>query len=109
VDVLPGVPTIGVFEALACGIPLVVGGWRDSEGLFSAGHDHLVAANGREMARHMRMLLRDTDARRELARNGRERVLAKHTCAHRVDELVEIARVLETRGTAPPPIQRATA
>ncbi|WP_245986740.1 CgeB family protein [Azospirillum thermophilum] len=29
---LPGIPTIRVFEALACGIPLVSAPWRDSEG-----------------------------------------------------------------------------
>ena len=34
VDALPGIPTIRVFEALACGIPLVSAPWRDEEGLF---------------------------------------------------------------------------
>ena len=31
---LPGIPTIRVFEALACGIPLVSAPWHDAEGLF---------------------------------------------------------------------------
>ena len=35
--VLPGIPTIRVFEALACGIPLVSAPWSDSEGLFTPG------------------------------------------------------------------------
>ena len=34
VDHLPGIPTIRVFEALACGIPLVCAPWRDTERLF---------------------------------------------------------------------------
>jgi spore maturation protein CgeB len=43
VTMLPGIPTIRVFEALACGIPLVCSPWSDSEGLFRPGHDYLVA------------------------------------------------------------------
>ncbi len=34
---LPGIPTIRVFEALACGIPLVSAPWDDAEGLFRPG------------------------------------------------------------------------
>ena len=38
VETLPGIPTIRVFEALACGIPLVSAPWHDSERLFSRGN-----------------------------------------------------------------------
>ncbi len=34
---LAGIPTIRVFEALACGIPLVCSPWRDEENLFRPG------------------------------------------------------------------------
>ena len=37
VEALPGIPTIRVFEALACGIPLVCAPWDDAEGLFTPG------------------------------------------------------------------------
>ncbi|HVH45504.1 MAG TPA: glycosyltransferase [Labilithrix sp.] len=90
VEQLPGVPTIRVFEALACGIPLVSGYWRDTDGLFRSGVDYLVAKNGSEMRAHMRTLLSDPDACHELAARGRESILARHTCAHRVDELFAI-------------------
>ena len=36
VERLPGIPTIRVFEALACGIPLVSAPWRNSENLFTS-------------------------------------------------------------------------
>ena len=39
VEALPGIPTIRVFEALACGIPLVSAPWEDAEHLFSPGQD----------------------------------------------------------------------
>ncbi|TIV05438.1 MAG: glycosyltransferase, partial [Mesorhizobium sp.] len=40
---LPGIPTIRMFEALACGIPLVSAPWSDVEGLFRSGTDFLFA------------------------------------------------------------------
>ncbi|MCY1020018.1 CgeB family protein [Pyxidicoccus sp. MSG2] len=102
-SVLPGIPTIRVFEALACGIPLVSAPWEDAEGLFTPGRDFLVARDGAEMERHLRMLLADEGARHELASHGRRTVLARHTCAHRVDELLGICRELGVdTGAAPP-------
>jgi spore maturation protein CgeB len=88
---LPGIPTIRVFEALACGIPLVSAPWHDAEGLFSPGEDFLVARDGDEMRRHLEALLADPDRAAALAERGRRTVLARHTCAHRVDELLAIA------------------
>jgi spore maturation protein CgeB len=103
VQALPGIPTIRVFEALACGIPLVCSPWDDAEGLFVPGQDFLVARHGEEMKRHLRALLEDADMAEELAQHGRETVLARHTCAHRVDELLLICRELgiETGAAAP--------
>jgi spore maturation protein CgeB len=92
---LPGIPTIRVFEALACGIPLVSAPWDDVEGLFTPGEDFLVAHDGAEMEAHLRFLLEDGNAARKLAEHGRSTVLARHTCAHRVDELLDIYAGLE--------------
>ena len=91
---LPGIPSIRVFEALACGIPLVSAPWDDVEGLFSPGRDFLLARNGLEMNRHLRMLLEDETAAHELRFHGLRTVRAKHTCAHRVDQLLDICREL---------------
>src|SRR3954452_7371096 len=53
VDALPGIPTIRVFEALACGIPLICAPWHDEERLFLPGVDYLVAHDPDEMERHL--------------------------------------------------------
>ena len=90
VERLPGIPTIRVFEALACGIPLICAPWHDSEGLFQPGRDYLAVSNGEEMQRAMRSLLADPALGGELAAHGRATVLARHTCCHRVDELLAI-------------------
>jgi spore maturation protein CgeB len=92
--ILPGIPTIRVFEALACGIPLVSAPWSDAEHLFRPGQDYLVAQNGEEMTQHLRTLRDDAALRSELVRSGLETILARHTCAHRVDELLAIVATL---------------
>ena len=97
VRALPGIPTIRPFEALACGIPLVSAPWDDVEGLFTPGVDYLCARNGREMKRHLRDVLRDREPARERAQAGLRTILARHTCAHRVDALLAIARSLGVR------------
>jgi spore maturation protein CgeB len=91
VETLPGIPTIRPFEALACGIPLVCSRWDDVEGLFEPGEDFLVARDGEEMRTHLRAVLRDRDLARHLAQRGRRTILERHTCGHRVDELLAIA------------------
>ena len=93
-DMLPGIPTIRVFEALACGIPLICAQWDDTEHLFTPGQDYLVARDGAEMADHLRTLVHEPERARALAGHGRRTVLARHTCAHRVDELLTICREL---------------
>jgi len=87
---LPGIPTIRPFEALACGIPLISAPWNDVEHLFEPGKDFLVAHNGSEMRQHLRAVLDDRQLAQQLADHGLKTVLARHTCAHRVDELLSI-------------------
>lgn len=87
---LPGIPTIRVFEALACGIPLVSAPWEDVEGLFTPGKDFLIAHTGEEMKQQLKDLLQDEQKRKEIAHHGHQTILQRHTCAHRVDELLDI-------------------
>lgn len=94
VRVLPGIPTIRVFEALACGIPLICSPWEDVEGLFTPGQDYLVAQNSAEIEQHLRMVLNDTDVACALAEHGWQTVCERHTCSHRVEELMAICQQL---------------
>ena len=101
---LHGIPTIRMFEALACGIPLISAPWQDTELLFRPGMDYLVAANGNEMQRHLRAVLNDGALAESLARHGLETIRARHSCAHRVDELLHILTTLRAR-----PMRRSVA
>ena len=87
---LPGIPTIRVFEALACGIPLLCAPWEDSEGLFTKGQDYLQAETQEQMTRDMRAVAQDADLREALATHGLATIRARHSCAHRADELLGI-------------------
>ncbi len=87
---LPGIPTIRVFEALACGIPLVSAAWDDAEQLFAAGEDFLMAHTPAEMRSHLSAVLNDAALRESLCAHGLETIRRRHTCAHRVDELLAI-------------------
>ncbi|WP_297509945.1 glycosyltransferase [uncultured Caulobacter sp.] len=98
VEALPGIPTIRVFEALACGIPLVSAPWRDVEGLFRPGTDYLIGEDRAAMTTHLRAVAADPELRQSLAQHGLETIRARHTCAHRVDELLAILRRI---GAAP--------
>jgi spore maturation protein CgeB len=97
IENLPGIPTIRPFEALACGIPLISAPWDDAEHLFRTGKDYLIAEDGEAMKSRLRDVLSDDDLASSLIRSGRETILARHTCRHRVDELLAI---LSQCGTA---------
>lgn len=100
-EVLPGIPTIRVFEALACGIPLVSAPWQDSEHLFRVGQDFLMVRNGAAMTQAMRDLKNDPALRSELVLNGLETITKRHTCAHRVNELLSILERLRAPADEP--------
>ena len=98
---LPGIPTIRMFEAMACGIPLISAPWDDAENLFPPG-SYLRAANGDEMKQALLNLLRDHALAAEMAKAGLEVVRDRHTCRHRVAELIEIvSSIREARRTQP--------
>jgi len=88
-----GIPTIRVFEALACGIPLISAPWQDTEQLFRSG-DLRFVANGGEMKAALDDLLANPSAAQEQARRGLETVLRHHTCEHRARQLTSICEDL---------------
>jgi spore maturation protein CgeB len=94
VEALPGIPTIRIFEALACGIPLVSAPWQDSEGLFPDG-SYIKVRNGSEAAAAFRLLTSDSRFASDLANIGLQAIRRRHTCAHRAQELLAIIENLK--------------
>jgi spore maturation protein CgeB len=78
-------PSVRLFEAAACGTPIISDCWEGIETLFEPGLEILIARSAAEVLHWVR----DTteEERRTLGERGRERVLAQHTAAHRAAEL----------------------
>ena len=91
--VIKGIPTIRVFEALACGIPLISAPWEDAEHLFRPG-DLRFVSNGDEMKHAIEFLIQNPEEAAAQAQRGLQTVLARHTCAHRAQELTNICNKL---------------
>lgn len=96
---LPGIPTIRMFEALACGIPLVSAPWRDDEQLFPPGA-YLSVASGEAMTAALRDVLHDRDLAAAMIDTGLRAIAERHTCRHRARELLGIAKSLASAPAA---------
>jgi spore maturation protein CgeB len=91
-------PSVRLFEAAACGTPIVSDRWSGIETLFEPGEE-IILADG---ADDVLTLLRDCDecCRREVARAARRRVLDSHTAAHRAAEFERYVNEVRTRKCA---------
>ena len=78
-------PSVRLFEAAACGAPIISDPWPGLEEFFVPGEEILVAESTEEMLGILRQM--PEDAAQALGRRARERVLDKHTAAHRAAEL----------------------
>jgi spore maturation protein CgeB len=104
VEALPGIPTIRVFEALSCGIPLISAPWDDVEGLFPKD-SYLPVRDGDEMQAAMSLMLNDEDYAEDMVRSGLRAIRTRHTCGHRIEELMTI---IDRLRLAPPPALGST-
>jgi spore maturation protein CgeB len=100
VRMLYGTPTIRVFEALACGATLLSTPWPDTDRLFCAGEDYVVAETPAQQEAALQWLWKDETARARLGRNGRRRIMDGHTCLHRAEQIIRI--VARLQGLQPP-------
>jgi len=78
-------PSVRLFEAAACGTPIVSDYWPGLENFFTPGHEILLARSANEVDRVLRDL--SPAAAAEIGRAAQRRVLAQHTAAHRAMEL----------------------
>ncbi|HYE04679.1 MAG TPA: glycosyltransferase [Planctomycetota bacterium] len=87
-------PSVRLFEAAACGVPVISDDWPGLGDFFVPGHEILIASDADEALAHLTM--RDAD-RRAIAARARAAVLARHTAADRAGELVEHVAALRPR------------
>lgn len=78
-------PSVRLFEAAACGAPVISDYWEGLDTFFEFGKEILVAFNSDDV---LKILNETSEAeRRAIGERARERVLREHTAAHRAAEL----------------------
>ena len=73
-------PSVRLFEAAACGTPIISDIWDGIDTLFAPGREIVLAADGRRARGPGRGFRGE---RRRIGEAARRRVLAEHTAAHR--------------------------
>jgi spore maturation protein CgeB len=105
-------PSVRLFEAAACGIPVITDAWRGIGEFFVPDEEIFVCHSADEVLQHLRGL-KETE-RHSVGQRARQRVLTAHTAMHRVatlegymDQLVHTtgafaARTAEVQSGPPP-------
>jgi spore maturation protein CgeB len=78
-------PSVRLFEAAACAVPVISDPWEGLETFFEPGTEIVVAGDGADVRRALAAI--DQPRRRAIGRRARRRVLAEHTATHRAIEL----------------------
>jgi spore maturation protein CgeB len=90
-------PSSRLFEAAACGAPIISNAWRGLDAFFEPSSELLIAESADDV---LAMLELSPAVLAALARSARERVMAEHTATHRARELVELVRSMPRRASA---------
>jgi spore maturation protein CgeB len=86
-------PSVRLFEAAACGVPVISDRWPGLTELFEEGTEILLADGAGDVLRHLATV--GAQERRAIGERARARVLAEHTAQRRVEQLEqEVAEVL---------------
>ncbi|HKO57496.1 MAG TPA: glycosyltransferase [Thermoanaerobaculia bacterium] len=78
-------PSVRLFEAAACAVPIISDWWDGLDTLFTPGREILIARSSEEVLRLLSEV--DDEERAAIGERARERVLREHTAAHRAQEL----------------------
>ncbi|AEI62033.1 glycosyltransferase [Corallococcus macrosporus] len=78
-------PSVRLFEAAACGVPIISDAWPGLETFFAPGRELFVSRSGEETLRYLQEV--SAPERRAMGARARQRVLAEHTAEHRARTL----------------------
>jgi spore maturation protein CgeB len=90
-------PSVRLFEAAACGTPIISDTWTGLDRFFTPGEEILLSRNARETLAYLREI--PEPDRREIGARARQRVLTAHTALHRAMELEAYAAEAGLRTT----------
>jgi spore maturation protein CgeB len=89
-------PSVRLFEAAACAIPIISDWWVGLDEIFTPGKEVVIAKSASEA---VRLLGRLTESQRiAIGRRARDRILAEHTSSHRARQVEEYVREYNALG-----------
>jgi spore maturation protein CgeB len=92
-------PSVRLFEAAACGTPIVSDDWPGLSTFLTPGEEILLARDGTDVLRYLREL--PESERIRIGERARDRVLQSHTSAHRAEEFERYVAEAGVRLPAP--------
>jgi spore maturation protein CgeB len=90
-------PSVRLFEAAACGTPIISDAWPGLETVLEPGREILLASSADDVLRHLRDL--PEARRRAIGADAKARILRAHTAAHRALELENLVAQAAARRT----------
>ncbi|MGE5611642.1 MAG: glycosyltransferase [Bacillota bacterium] len=85
-------PSIRLFEAAACGVPIISDYWAGLETFFEPGREILIAQNTDDVLRILHEI--SQELRMAIAQRARQRILTSHTAAHRARQIEDYVMTL---------------
>jgi spore maturation protein CgeB len=91
-------PSVRLFEAGACAVPVISDWWKGLDQLFSIGDEVLISEGAEDTLRYLRDI---SDGRRlAIGQAARERILAEHTPEHRAMQLEGYLKEIDDNASA---------
>jgi len=78
-------PSVRLFEAAACGTPIISDYWNGIDSIFEIDKEILIARSSNDTLNYLKNV--SEDERKKIGEAARHKVLANHTAAHRATEL----------------------
>jgi spore maturation protein CgeB len=78
-------PSVRLFEAAACGTPIISDIWEGLDSIFELGEEILIASSPEHIVQYIKDL--PEDERRCIGERARKRILQEHTATHRALQL----------------------
>jgi spore maturation protein CgeB len=78
-------PSVRLFEAAACGVPIISDYWAGIESIFVPDQEILIAHTADDVLSFLNM---NDNESRQIGLNARLRVLQQHTASHRASQLL---------------------
>ena len=83
-------PSVRLFEAAACGVPIISDYWNGIETIFKPGKEILIAKSASEVSEYFRRI--DEEERKSIGERARQKVMTGHTAKARAKQLEDYVK-----------------